>query len=198
MTPQENFDNFINEKKLSLKTKFVPFSLSRSAEEKQKSLNWKVTIVSPNGQFTCDYMKGIGHLPYPNTSFMKLNSYQSSSLNEAINSAVETGVARKISIVGKDLKVGIGNAEFPTPTMKEVLESLCLDSDVKNYLSFESWAKEFGYDTDSKKAEKIYTSCQKAAEGLAKVLGGVDNIDKVRDMIYDIENEPTPKKNKMK
>jgi hypothetical protein len=194
MTPQEKFDQFVDENKLKIAYKFVPFSLSRNAEEENKSLNWKVTISSPNGQFTCDYMKGIGHLPYPETSFMKLNAYQSNGLKDAIDSAVESGVAKKVSISGKELKFGIGNAQFPNPTMKDILESLSLDANVKDYLSFESWAKDFGYDPDSRSAEKTYKSCQKAAEGLARVLGGAEKINQISEIIYELDNEPTPKK----
>ncbi len=194
MTPSEKFEQFVSENKISLDYKFVPCSLSRNANEKDKTLNWKVTIKSPNGQFTCDYQKGIGHLPYPQTMFFKIPADQARAFKEASEIAAETGVARKVTMTNGALKFGIGNAQFPNPTIREVLESLSLDSDVKNYLSFESWAREFGYDTDSKSAEKTYKACQKAAEGLAKVLGGADKIDVVREMIYDIDNEPQPNK----
>lgn len=196
MTPQENFDKFIADNKISMTYKFVPFSISRNAEEEDKTLNWKVTIKSPQGQMTVDYQKGVGHLPYPSTYMGNLNGYQKKVINEAIESAVETGVARKISIKGSDVNVGIGNAPFPNPTLQEVLQSLTLDSDVKNHLSFESWARDYGYDPDSRKSEKVYKACQKVAEGLAKVLNGVDKIDTVRELIDEIENQPTPKKMK--
>lgn len=196
MSPQEKFDQFVQDNKITLSFKFVPFSLSRNSEENDKTLNWKVTIKSPQGQFTCDYQKGIGHLPYPQTMFVKIPADQAKAFKEAIEVAAETGVARKISLVNGSLKFTMGNAEFPNPTLKEVLESLAFDADVKNHLSFESWAREFGYNDDSREAELVYKSCQKAAEGLARVVGS-DNIDKIREMIYEIDNEPTPKKNKM-
>ncbi len=194
MTPQENFEKFILDNKISITHKFVPFSISRNSEEKDKTLNWKVTIKSPHGQFTCDYQKGVGHLPYPSTHMGNLNGYQKKVINEAIESAVETGVARKLSIKGADVNIGIGNAPFPNPTLQEVLYSLTLDADVKNYLSFDSWAREYGYDTDSRKGEKIYKECQKITESLSKVLHGADKIDLVRNLIDEIENQPTPKK----
>lgn len=194
MTPQEKFDNFVEEHKLSISHKFVPFSLSRNAEEKDKTLNWKVTLKSPNGQFTFDYQKGVGHLPYPSTYMGNLNGYQKRIINEAVDTAAETGVARKLVVSGTDVKFNLGNAPFPNPTMREVLESLSLDSEVKNYLSFENWAKEYGYDEDSIKAEKTYKACQKTAESLAKILGGVGKIDEIREICYELDNEPSPKK----
>ncbi|NCP98208.1 hypothetical protein GW796_00715 [archaeon] len=194
MTPTQQFEQFIEENKITVKSKFVPFSLSRNAEEKDKSLNWKVTIMSPKGQYTCDYMKGIGHLPYPQTTFMNLNAYQASGLKDAIDSAVETGVAKKITLSDKKITFGVGNAQFPDPTLKDILESLSLDANVKDYLRFESWASDFGYNVDSREAEKTYKSCQKAAEGLSKVLGGTEKINKLTELLYEIDNEPTPKK----
>jgi len=59
MTPNEKFEQFVQENKLELSYKFVPFSISRNAEEKDKTLNWKVTLKSPKGQMTFDYQKGI-------------------------------------------------------------------------------------------------------------------------------------------
>lgn len=194
MTPQEQFEQFIEDHKLTMTHKFVPFSLSRNAEEKDKTLNWKVTLKSPQGQFTFDYQKGVGHLPYPSTYMSNLNGYQKRVVQEAIETAAETGVARKLAVKGKDVTFGLGNATFPNPTIREVLESLSLDSEVKNYLSFESWAKEYGYDQDSRQAEKVYKACQKSAENLSKILGGSNKIDTIREICYELDNEPSPKK----
>lgn len=196
MTPLDKFNSFIEDKKIVLTTKFIPFSLSRNSEEKTKSLNWKITISSSTGKYTSDYTKGIGHLPYKKNQFLNLNSYQRKSINDAIDFASETGVAKKLTIVGKDIHFGFGNFEFPTPTIKEVLESLVLDSNVKDYLSFESWASDFGFNTDSRVSEKIYKDCQRTAEGLANVLGCVSEIQKLSDILNEIDNEPTIKKNK--
>lgn len=197
MTPQEKFEKFIEENKLIITHKFVPFSLSRNAEEKDKTLNWKVTLKSPNGQFTFDYQKGVGNLPYPSTYMSNFNSYQKSVIKEAIDTAAETGVARKLIVKEKDIQFGLGNEKFPNPTMREVLEGLSLDSEVKNYLSFESWAKEYGYNEDSKQAEKVYKACQKTTESLAKVLGSADKIDIIKEICYELDNEPSPKKAKL-
>lgn len=37
-------------------------------------------------------------------------------------------------------------------------------------MTFEDWANEFGYDTDSRKAEKTYRACQDNALKLKKIL----------------------------
>lgn len=47
------------------------------------------------------------------------------------------------------------------PTAKDVLACLMIDYSVINHPNFESWADEFGYDKDSREAEKIYNECRK-------------------------------------
>lgn len=56
------------------------------------------------------------------------------------------------------------------PEVDEVLD--CLMSDDTHGQSFEDWASELGYDTDSRKAERIYHACQKNTEKLRKFLNG--------------------------
>lgn len=58
------------------------------------------------------------------------------------------------------------------PTAENVLE--CLLSDANGYESardFEDFAAEYGYDTDSRKAERIYQQCGNIAKRLRKLLG---------------------------
>jgi hypothetical protein len=38
-----------------------------------------------------------------------------------------------------------------------------MDSDVLDFTCFEDWASEFGYDTDSRKAAKVYQACLQTA-----------------------------------
>ena len=55
------------------------------------------------------------------------------------------------------------------PTAKEVLE--CLVSDAHGVdESFEDWCGEFGYDTDSRKAEKTYKACKKSTQKLMQFM----------------------------
>jgi len=46
------------------------------------------------------------------------------------------------------------------PSIADVLYCVLMDSgSVENARSFEEWCSEFGYDTDSRKAERIYNGC---------------------------------------
>lgn len=65
-----------------------------------------------------------------------------------------------------------GSAHTTPPTAADVLD--CLASDAagfENARSFEEWASEYGYDTDSRKAEKTYKIVAKQAAKLRAMLG---------------------------
>ena len=58
------------------------------------------------------------------------------------------------------------------PTASGVLSCLVSDaSGIDNALSFEEWAREYGYDTDSRKAERTYKACEEQARKLRAFLG---------------------------
>lgn len=58
------------------------------------------------------------------------------------------------------------------PTGEDVLSSVADDSGgFDNARSFEDWAEEYGYDTDSRKAERIYKEVGKNAKKLKGFLG---------------------------
>jgi len=66
----------------------------------------------------------------------------------------------------------------------DFLNCIILETDVLNHDSFESWAQELGYDTDSLKAKKIYDTCRKQAEKLLKAIGE-DNLQSLREAFQD-------------
>jgi hypothetical protein len=56
------------------------------------------------------------------------------------------------------------------PTIGTVLS--CLRSDASAYnLSFEEWCAEYGYDDDSRRAERTYNACRDTAADLENLLG---------------------------
>lgn len=58
------------------------------------------------------------------------------------------------------------------PTPDEVLDCLASDAaTVENTNSFEEWCCEFGFETDSRKAERAYRACVRQAESLKRILG---------------------------
>jgi hypothetical protein len=70
------------------------------------------------------------------------------------------------------------------PQAADVLD--CLASDAagfENARSFEEWASEYGYDTDSRKAEKTYKVIEKQADKLKNFLGD----DLYKELLWNTE-----------
>ena len=77
-----------------------------------------------------------------------------------------------------------GSAHKKPPTLADVLDCLASDaSGVDNARSFEDWASEYGYDTDSRKAERTYHICEKQAQDLKALLGR----DAYNQLLYGTE-----------
>ena len=77
-----------------------------------------------------------------------------------------------------------GIAHKKPPTLAEVLDCLASDaSGVDNAQSFGAWASEYGYDTDSRKAEKTYNICVQQAQELKALLGQ----DAYDQLLYETE-----------
>ena len=72
------------------------------------------------------------------------------------------------------------------PTAAGVLDCLASDSaGVDNARSFEEWCSEYGYDTDSRKAERIYKVCVRQAGKLRTFLG----VDLYETLLWKTERE---------
>ncbi len=66
--------------------------------------------------------------------------------------------------------MGIGHTEPPNAV--DVLDCLASDAaGVENARSFEYWAGDYGYDTDSRKAYRIYLACEREVKNLERLLG---------------------------
>ncbi|OMC55391.1 hypothetical protein A5747_13440 [Mycobacterium sp. IS-836] len=68
----------------------------------------------------------------------------------------------------------------PTEQVAEIVDSLL--SDVWSYQQardFEDWALDFGYDTDSRKAEKLYRQIAAMEPGVVALFGDQDEFERV-------------------
>lgn len=69
------------------------------------------------------------------------------------------------------------------PTCADVLDCLASDcAGIENADNFEQWAEDYGYDTDSRKAEKIYNICKQQAEKFKAFMG-----DEYETLLYEVE-----------
>lgn len=137
---------------ITIDTVFVPFSQSRNAHTKEPSLNWKVTLnYNDKSVLTTDYTQGSNYCSAHNDP----GRFKSGEGDMRTN-ACRHSTRRPV----------------PAPNASDVLESLLLDSEVLDYGTFEEWASYYGYDTDSRKAEKIYLDCLSYALLMRSFFGG--------------------------
>jgi hypothetical protein len=158
---------------IKYETVFVPYS-KVSAERKAswgKSssgnkpvlfLTWETSI---NGE-KFEYSAGIGHIS--NAELRKLATKSGWTIYE--KEALEAWVD------GKHLSPSGGYrlkqiAPQKPPTLADVLSSLLLDSSALG-ASFEEWADNYGFDKDSRAAEKIYNASRESSYRLFRALGG--------------------------
>lgn len=150
---------------LTVESVFVPWSQSRNAAEKNPSLNWKVTLLM-NGKkiLSTDYSAGMGHCP----SYEQIKNPMRLTIHDMDLIKYE---CEKGKIAGHYM-VSLSSVMQPVdpkkrgdikPDSQDVIYSLLIDSDVLQYSDFESWAGDFGYDVDSRQAEKTYQACMKIA-----------------------------------
>jgi hypothetical protein len=77
-----------------------------------------------------------------------------------------------------------GSAHKESPSIEDVVNCVLLD--VAGYLnarSFEDWAAEYGYDTDSRRAQKVYKAVGKQAVGMRQLIGA--DLDWLLEMFQD-------------
>lgn len=66
---------------------------------------------------------------------------------------------------------GMGHHGKPAE-LREVLSCIAMDTaGVENARDFADWCSEYGYDTDSRKAERTYRQCTRQAASLKRLLG---------------------------
>lgn len=164
---------------LTVESVFIPWSLSRNAGEKNPSLNWKVTL-KQNGRkiLTTDYMAGCAHAPSYKQSFKRDPENERLVLAECENG----GKARYMATMDY-IAVPQSSKGTLKPESRDVIHSLLLDSEVLDYPSFEDWAGNFGYEEDSRQAERIYNDCMKIALQFRRI--GESVIEELREVFQD-------------
>jgi hypothetical protein len=172
---------------------FVPQSQSRNAGDKNLSLNWRVTLrrkptadelarwtsLTHRDILTTDYMQGIGHAPGYTHGRMTLDR------DKYFHHVAEKGKTAKVSknpeLTGEWQWV----KPLPPPELADVLHSLLLDAEAIDAGGFEEWAGDFGYEVDSREAERIYKACVEVGLKLRAALGD-DKMTELREALQDM------------
>lgn len=162
---------------LNLEYTFIPWSQSRNKDEKQPSLNYSVTV-KQNGRaiLTTLYSMGMGHAPAYKAKWRN-------KWDKAQAIAVECERGKNTSAIYPDGMIFSGKTPI-LPNDADVWQSLLSDAEAIDFAGFESWAREYGYDQDSRAAERIYNKC--VSIGL-KLRAGIDERARVelRELLRD-------------
>lgn len=111
-------------------------------------LKWKVTLcVHKDRVLEVEYTAGMAHAP----------SYPAQCAVDECRTGFRTGITH--------------NPKPIMPDERDVVRSVLLDCDALDHGCFEDWAREYGYDTDSRAAEAIYRLCLQRAIMLRATLG---------------------------
>lgn len=167
---KQHITDVINSLGLTMTTVFVPWSRSRNAGEKYPSLNWLVTI-KRNGRevLTTDYSAGCGHCP---------------SYKQHENSVDYWNKIKNECEYGKRSIGAPAGKRSLEPDMADVLHSLLDTSEALEHSCFESWADEFGYDSDSREAEATYKQYLDIGLKLRAAIGDT-GLAKLREAFQD-------------
>lgn len=179
---------------LTMTAEFIPWSRSRLKDDKQPSLNWRITLCKggkiaqrgnvveatpPAAFLTTDYSAGCGHCPA-----YKQNETADSRL--MVKWECEHGRrAHSVNYAGGQSYVRPLYSSTPIlPQLADVLASLVLDAEALGYVSFDNWATALGMDADSRKAEAMYKACLETGLKLRNGLGE-DGLRRLREACQD-------------
>lgn len=148
---------------LSMTAEFVPYSQSRHAAEGWESLNWKVTLHKAGRPIlTTDYAAGVASCP----SYSKRKAADGAAM---LAYEIENGRAARMRSFGAIVP---DRAAPPIlPELADVLSALAIDSSVLDHPTYETWAAEYGMDSDSRKGEASYRACLEVALRMRAALG---------------------------
>lgn len=125
------------------------------------------------------YEMGVGHIPgWGGRLAGPLTTIHN---DNAIKAVLKSG-SGSLGVVQGALEYRPGPSILPE--LSDVLYCLVVDSSAIGYRSFEDWAAEYGYDSDSRKAESIYKVCLETGLTLRAVMGGV-GLQALRDAFQD-------------
>lgn len=152
---------------LTLTATFVPASRFTGDEWRSKAVNFDVRITGRNDRevYAGPYAYGVGNLPdyrADRANKMHWNGYILDACEKG--RWPDGGLSDRMGAFSRCRPV-------PAPKLRDVMYSLISDASVLDAGGFESWAADFGFDTDSRKAEATYRACLENALKLRAALG---------------------------
>lgn len=191
MSDHAELDALIASLDLDYTATFVPAS-EAPRDDKWECVTWNVTIkrhvptrdlCDPSAvnvpRLSTRYHSGLACLP----GFAKLPQRRVTAVADNLTEALEKGK------YPSDWYEAVHSPRnrwkpIPAPVLRDVLYSLCMDAEALDYSDFEEWADNFGYDTDSRKAERTYQACIAIGLKLRNMLGDA-NLAQLREAFQD-------------
>jgi len=117
---------------------------------------WRVTLLYKGRSLKTDFKCGVAHV-YPPKS--PRGGHKPDCTSDHVFMGRENGTRL------------CGPGKPKPPDAADVLSCLCSDATSADRVTFEDWCSDLGYDTDSRKAEKIYLACVETNAKLHAFLG---------------------------
>jgi hypothetical protein len=165
----------------SLNLKFETSSATAVVEGESVFLKYTATI---NGN-SFDYSMGIGHINWdkvdPEKSYIGVCAGMSVEEESFIRTYKRKNYCkfREVKLWAKVCEK-VANKLKTAPTLVDVLSCVLMDASALDW-TFEDWCSEFGYDEDSRSAEKTYNACCDNARRVKKFLKRED-MEKLTDL----------------
>lgn len=143
---------------------------NHSKDPKELRLEYHVAVSYQDRPLvTTPYTMGIAHIPGHEKMCRELNGHVWSILfTNWVREACTSGRVPKATFSSTSWIPG----KTPIlPDLRDVIYSLVMDGGAIDYRDFEDWAADYGYDTDSRKAEATYRACLEIGLKLRNTLG---------------------------
>lgn len=151
----EQATDFLQKTHAEMKIDFVGFVVNKEWKEEESRCLYKITLTSPYGSMVFDFWDSIH-----NTRIKKMTLKEYSEKHYKISYGDLTG--KEISIARKELTE---KKKAAVPSVYDVLA--CLTKYDPG--TFEDFCSDYGYDEDSRTAERVYFAVQKEYTRLAKL-----------------------------
>ena len=187
-TKYADLDTYIASIGLEFQAVQIPARTDRNATDWDKdAFHFAVTIRNARGAWSGNYSMGSGHkVLIPWSELLGWMNFRSETLGGSgtrkdYNEIKAFGFKPRY-VWQKELQAKMYRA--PVPTLRDVLYSLVSDADAIDCATFEDWAINYGYDTDSRSAEKAYRACLESGLKLRAMLGE-EALTKLRELFQD-------------
>lgn len=151
--------------------------------------HWLCTLSRGGTSMTFHFSMGAAHRRWDDVKMRECRKYRGCAYTvDELKSVSPIFGARGIGGAPESIALKEARQAYTSPIPPElpgVLNCLMMDAQgYENAQGFEDWAAEYGYDPDSRKAEKTYREVERQAKELRHILG----LDGYRTLLENVES----------